>query len=54
MFSKVNYYKNILLIKAGRHTTEKFIIFSKKDEILYNKKKKFRAKLIPDIEFKLS
>ena len=30
---------DILYSKAGKHTTEKFVIFQKKDEILYGKKK---------------
>ena len=32
------------------NTSEKFMIFQKKDEILYNKKKTFKTKLVPDID----
>jgi len=30
--------------KAGRYTTEKYMIFSKKDEILYDKRKTISIK----------
>ena len=36
--------------KAGRFTSEKYIIFQKKDEILYNKKKTKHVAFMPALE----
>jgi hypothetical protein len=36
--------------KAGRFTSEKYIIFQKKDEILFNKRKFLKVASLPELE----
>jgi hypothetical protein len=35
--------------KAGRFTSEKYIVFQKKDEILYNKVRYAKTNIMPEI-----
>lgn len=36
--------------KVGRFTSEKYIIFQKKDEILYNKRKFLKVSSLPNLD----
>jgi hypothetical protein len=35
--------------KAGKFTSEKYIVFQRKDEILYNKPRYHKANFMPDV-----